>query len=116
MATKYRCSEQCGFVSEIEPRHFEVCPSCGSNSIEFVEPRNNREALRDLIDDADDYTLVFIRERLLTICEQYIKTPIEELQAQFGITGAFGPGMANMYARAAKEVDAAIGFKETVAA
>lgn len=70
------------------------------------KPKTNRQVLAKLIKEAEEFTLAFIRERLLHIVELYPDN--EETRKQF--KGSFVH--PNLYINAAKEVKKAIDFDD----
>ncbi len=67
--------------------------------------KTNRQVLAKLIKEADDMTLVFIRERLLDVCDRYADS--EAVRAAWTMP-MFSP---QIYINAASEVKEAIDFK-----
>ncbi len=67
--------------------------------------KTNRQVLRKLVNEADDMTLVFIRERLLAVCDQY--SDADQVRKDWKMP-MFSP---SIYISAAQEVKTAIDFK-----
>lgn len=70
----------------------------------------NRQLLSKLIREADEMTLVFIRERLLHICDMYTDADRvrEDFKRELPANSIFSPSWAEVYIRSAKTVREAL--------
>ncbi len=72
--------------------------------------KTNRQVLRKLVEQADDMTLVFIRERLLYVCGMY--EDLDKVKKAWEKGGAANFINPSIYVDAAKEVKKYIDFDE----
>lgn len=110
MRQRYQC-EECDkrFIAEPARKYAEELPcpveDCDGTASK-VAYRFNREILADLVEDADDMTLVFLRERLAYVCEMYADA--DKIRAEWGASMV----SPELYINAAAAVKKELGFDE----